>query len=139
MLVGRNFYQRCSLSVKATAASDADAVKARKFIASVGTSTVEAAAPAGTAAEAAAGSTQQPVISAAQQPETPPTPAPRQPVTEAKIDSAKTAEATVQPAVEQLPGDVTVTRLRRLKVLKEQQLITPDEYDAKRKGIIDAL
>jgi len=139
LLVGRNFYQRCSLSVKATAASDADAVKARKFIASVGTSTVEAAAPAGTAAEAAAGSTQQPVISAAQQPETPPTPAPRQPVTEAKIDSAKTAEATVQPAVEQLPGDATVTRLRRLKVLKEQQLITPDEYDAKRKGIIDAL
>jgi hypothetical protein len=139
-LMGRNFFQRCSLSVKATAASDADQAKARKFLASVGASTVEAAAPAGAAAEAAgAGSTQQPVISTAQQPETPPTPAPRQPVTEAKIDSAKPAEATVQPAVEQTSGDATVTRLRRLKALKEQQLITPDEYDAKRKGIIDTL
>jgi len=139
VLMGRNFYQRCSLSVRATAASDADVAKARKFIASVGTSTMVAAVPADAAAEAAAGSTQQPVISTAEKPETPPTPAPRQPVTEAKIDSAKAAEATVQPAVEQLPGDATVTRLRRLKALREQQLITPDEYDAKRKGIIDAL
>jgi hypothetical protein len=139
-LIGRNFFQRCSLSVKATAASDADQAKARRFLASVGTSTVEAAAPAGAAAEAAmAGSTQQPVISTAQQPETPPTPAPRQPVTAANVDSAKPAEATVQPAVDQLPGDATVTRLRRLKALREQQLITPDEYDAKRKGIIDSL
>ncbi|HEX9490976.1 MAG TPA: SHOCT domain-containing protein [Stellaceae bacterium] len=141
LLVGRNFFRRCSLSVKATAASDADQAKARKFIASVGASTAEAAAPAASAAEAAAaGSTQQPVISTAEKPETPPTPAPRQPVTEAKVDSAKPAEATVQPAVEQTTsGDATVTRLRRLKMLKEQQLITPDEYDAKRKGIIDAL
>jgi hypothetical protein len=139
-LVGRNFFQRCGLSVKATAASVGDLTNARKFVASVATSTVEAAAPAGSAAESAgAGSTQQPLISTAQKAETPPTPAPRQPVTEAKIDSAKPAEATVQPAVEQTTGDATVTRLRRLKALREQQLITPDEYDAKRKGIIDTL
>ena len=60
-------------------------------------------------------------------------------MTAANVDSAKPAEATVQPAVDQLPGDATVTRLRRLKALREQQLITPDEYDAKRKGIIDSL
>ena len=137
-LVGRNFFQRCGLSVKATAASDADLAKARKFIASVAAGMAEAAVPAGTDA-GTAGSTQQPVISTADKPETPPVAAPRQPVAEAKIESAKPAEAAVQPAVEQVPGDTTVTRLRRLKALKEQQLITPDEYDAKRKGIIDTL
>ena len=154
LLVGRNFFQRCSLSVKATAASDADLAKARKFIASVGASTEEAAAPAATADAATAGSTQQPVISTAPKPDNPPVAAPRQPVTEAAIDSAKPAQSAVQPAVDSAkpaqsavqpavdqtpPGDATTTRLRRLKALREQELITPDEYDAKRKGIIDSL
>ena len=146
-LVGRNFFQRCSLSVKATAASDADLVKARKFLASVATGTLEAAAPAA----GLSGSTQQPIISTAAKPETPPVAAPREPVAAAAVDSAKPAAATapsataatqpaaVQPAVDQTLGDATITRLRRLKTLKDQQLITPDEYDAKRKGIIDAL
>lgn len=135
-LLGRNFFQRCSLSVKATAGSDGDMAKARRFLASVGASTVEAAAPA---EAAGAGSTQQPVISTAAKVDTPPAAAPREPVAEAKIDAAKPAETAVQPAVEQMPADPAVTRLRRLKALKEQQLITPDEYDAKRKGIIDSL
>jgi hypothetical protein len=141
LLVGRNFFQRCSLSVKATAASDADLAKARKFIASVGASTEEAAAPAVTAAApAGAGSTEQPIISTAPKVENPPVAAPRQPVSEAAVDSAKPAEAKVQPAVDQTSaGDATTTRLRRLKMLREQELITPDEYDAKRKGIIDSL
>jgi hypothetical protein len=151
-LVGRNFFQRCSLSVKATATSDADLAKARKFLASVATGTLEAAAPAA----GLSGSTQQPIISTAAKPETPPVAAPREPVTEAAVDSAKPAAATtqsaaaaappatpaaaaIQPAAEQTSGDATLTRLRRLKALKEQQLITPDEYDAKRKGIIDSL
>ena len=138
LLVGRTFFQRCSLSVKATAASDADVAKARKFIASVGPVAVEAAAPP--AAAVGSGSTQQPVISTAQPPDTSPAPAPRQPVAEAKIETdGKAQEASVRPAVEQTSGDATVMRLRRLKALKEQQLITPDEYDAKRKGIIDTL
>jgi hypothetical protein len=94
------------------------------------------------------GSTQQPIVAMAAKPETPPVAAPREPVTEAAVDSAKPAAVTtpsaapaaaVQPAVDQTAGDATMTRLRRLKALREQQLITPDEYDAKRKGIIDAL
>ena len=151
-LVGRNFFQRCGLSVKATAASDADLAKARKFLASVATGTLEAAAPAA----AMSGSTQQPVISTAAKPETPPVAAPREPVTEVAVDSVKPAAAkaqpaaaaahastpaapAVQPAVDQTSGDATMMRLRRLKALMDQQLITPDEYDAKRKGIIDSL
>ncbi|HWG78756.1 MAG TPA: hypothetical protein VN681_03225, partial [Stellaceae bacterium] len=149
-LVGRNFFQRCSLSVKATAASDADLAQARKFLASVASGTLEAAAPAA----ALSGSTQQPIISAAAKPETPPAAAPREPVAEATVDSAKpvaptaqsaaataqpAAPAAIRPAVDQTAGDATITRLRRLKTLKDQQLITPDEYDAKRKGIIDSL
>ncbi|HWG80236.1 MAG TPA: SHOCT domain-containing protein [Stellaceae bacterium] len=141
-LVGRNFFQRCSLSVQATAASDAGLAKARKFLASVAAGTLEAAAPAA----ALSGSTQQPVISTAAKPETPPVAAPREPVSEAAVDSATPAAAkaqpaasAVQPAVDQTSGDTTMMRLRRLKALRDQQLITPDEYDAKRKGIIDAL
>ncbi|HEX6841902.1 MAG TPA: SHOCT domain-containing protein [Stellaceae bacterium] len=150
-LVGRNFFQRCSLSVKATAASEADLAKARKFLASVATGTLEAVAPAA----AQSGSTQQPIISTAAKPEAPPIAAPREPVTEAAVGSAKPATSaqpvaataqpaapaapSVQPAVDQTSGDATITRLRRLKALKDQQLITPDEYDAKRKGIIDSL
>ena len=37
------------------------------------------------------------------------------------------------------PADAIVVRLRRLKELLEQKLITPAEYEAKRKAIIDTL
>jgi hypothetical protein len=149
-LVGRNFFQRCSLSVKATGASDADLAKARKFLASVASGTREAEAPAA----GLSGSTQQPIISTAAKSETPPVAAPREPVTEAAVakpaaakaqpaaaaaQPAAPAAAAIQPAVDQTSGDTAMMRLRRLKALKDQQLITPDEYDAKRKGIIDSL
>ncbi|HEX7969088.1 MAG TPA: hypothetical protein VF502_12785 [Stellaceae bacterium] len=137
-LVGRNFYQRCGLSVRATASSYPDLAKARQFVESVSAAT---AAPAEKVQEAAAGSTVSPVISRAEpSAETPPPAVPRQPVAAAALTGpAKAAVPAVQTAGDVLPGDATAMRLRRLQGLFEQKLITPGEYDAKRKSIIDSL
>ena len=137
-LVGRNFYQRCGLSVRATASSYPDLAKARQFVESVSAAT---AAPVETVQEATAGSTASPVISRAEPPaETPPPAVPRQPVATAELTgAAKAPVPAVRAASDALSGDATATRLRRLQGLFEQKLLTPGEYDAKRKSIIDSL
>ncbi len=132
-LVGRNFYQRCGLSVRATAGSTADLARARRFVESVTPVTSPEKAQ-----EASAGSTV-PVIARAEPPaETPPA-VPRQPVAAADLASAKAPAGPVQAAADAPPAEATAMRLRRLQGLFDQKLITPGEYDAKRKAIIDSL
>jgi hypothetical protein len=151
-LVGRNFYRQCSFSVEATGASYGDLLKARKFVESVTARPVEAApspsaqvsdAVIGTAARASAmaGSTSAPAA------------APRIAVNKSELSSAAekvpgdrpvtpvaaTGPADASAATEPAGSDGTATRLRRLRTLLDQKLITPVEYDAKRKAILDNL
>jgi hypothetical protein len=53
--------------------------------------------------------------------------------------AAAPTPAETAAAIEPVSSDATATRLRRLKTLLDQKLITPGEYDAKRKLILDDL
>jgi hypothetical protein len=152
-LVGRTFYRQCSFTVETTGASYGDLLKGRKFVESV-EARAELATPTPLVSDAVighatAGSTAAPAA------------APRIPVGKADLstaaDSKKAADAApVQPAaattsaaapaptetaaaIEPATTDAAATRLRRLKTLLDQKLITPGEYDAKRKLILDDL
>jgi hypothetical protein len=139
-LVGRNFYQQCGLTVKATGTSYADLIKARKFLTSV------AKAPAAPEKSAQGAPTAiSPAVITGTKPaaEDAPAASPRVPVSEAAMaDPAKAAPlatATAQAASAAAPQDATAARLRRLNDLLEQKLISPGEYEAKRKSILDTL
>lgn len=153
-LVGRTFYRQCSFTVETTGASYGDLLKGRKFVESV-EARAELATPTPLVSDAVighatAGSTAAPAA------------APRIPVGKADLSTAtdkKAADAApVQPAaattsasaaapaptetaaaIEPASTDAAATRLRRLKTLLDQKLITPGEYDAKRKLILDDL
>jgi hypothetical protein len=150
-LVGRTFYRQCSFTVETTGTSYGELLKGRKFVESV-EARAEAMAPTPLVSDAVighatAGSTAAPAA------------APRVPVAKADLavaDKKPVDETPVKPAVattsaaapaaaetvaaaEPASSDATATRLRRLKTLLDQQLITPGEYDAKRKSILDNL
>jgi hypothetical protein len=161
-LIGRSFYRQCGFSALTTGVSYAELRKGRKFVESV------AAMPASAAPAATAAVYDATVTNAAgsgdRQPEPAPDAAPMAPVAKAE---AATPEAPPPAAgatlVADKPGeaaaaagggsgstvaaeaekpaapDETVQRLRRLKLLLEQKLITPDEYDAKRQAILKTL
>lgn len=52
---------------------------------------------------------------------------------------ATTATAPIPPAATQPPGDSRVNRLRELEQLRKEGLITPQEYEDKRKAIMSTL
>ncbi len=158
-LLGRSFYGKCGFSVLTTGVSYAELRKGRKFVASV------AAAPAPEASAAAPDAVSDATVTNAagpngQQADAAPQAVPATPVTAtdaapAAVPDAKLAEAakqgdeaasgggsgsTVPPqAAQPVAADEAVQRLRRLKLLLDQKLITPDEYDAKRQAILKTL
>ena len=150
-LVGRTFYRQCSFTVETTGTSYGELLKGRKFVESV-EARAEPMAPTPLVSDAVighatAGSTAAPAA------------APRVPVAKADLavaDKKPVDETPVKPAVattsaaapaaaetvaaaEPASSDATATRLRRLKTLLDQKLITPGEYEAKRKSILDNL
>lgn len=152
-LVGRTFFKQCSLTVETTGASYGDLLKGRKFVESVeARAEAPAAAPTPLVSDAVIGRAPAGATAA-------PVGAPRVPVAKADLAAASERkpleEAAMKPvaatasaapratataaAVEPASSDAAATRLRRLKTLLDQKLITPAEYDAKRKSILDDL
>lgn len=164
-LVGRTFYRQCSLSVAASGVSYADLQRAKKFLASVTTqrgegtgssetlvsnATITAAHPEEEASEASSGSTVPPTlptppVAIADLPHPTGAKAEEPPANKAGAPAAlsnSAASDTAAPAITAAPAapsDTVVDRLRRLKLLLDQKLITPAEYEAKRKAVIDTL
>jgi hypothetical protein len=95
--------------------------------AAAGSATTAAAATTAPAAAAAAPAPAEPKVSAAA------------PATPAVASAAATSTAPATAAAKPAGPDTTTARLRRLKALLEQKLITPAEYEAKRKAILDSL
>jgi hypothetical protein len=160
-LVGRTFYRQCSFTVETTGTSYGELLKGRKFVESVEART-ETGAPTALVSNAVIGhATAGPSVMPAAAPRVPVGKADLTPAVEKAVEKkpaeeppVKTAaEAPVKPAaapatapvaettaaVEPASSDAAAMRLKRLKTLLDEKLITPIEYDAKRKSILDNL
>lgn len=134
-LVGRAFYGACVLTVTATGSSYADFNRAKAFLASVSVERQDASSYAATVTTAATSSAATPpetsgpsaTPDSATPPAKPPTPPPAEPAASAPT----TANSDSPPS--------TAARLLQLKELLDRKLITPEEYEGRRRLILDAL
>ncbi len=167
-LIGRSFYGHCGFAALTTGISYADLRKGRKFVGSVASAPPPASAEASPAVYDAAVTNAASPSGRQSNPPPPAVPAtpvakidaapgdvPPEPPAAAPAAAAATLVATkpgedaavaggsgssMAPEAAQPPApDEVAQRLRRLKLLLDQKLITPDEYDAKRQAILKSL
>lgn len=67
-----------------------------------------------------------------------PVPAPEQPLAEIPVNEIPAAPVYTPPIPVEEPEDETTLKLRKLKTLYDKQLITQDEYEAKKADILDS-
>ncbi len=137
-LVGRAFYGACTLTVTATGSSYADLIRAKAFLASAtaerqdASSYAAAVTTAATASDAAPPETS--ALSATPDSTALPTkslaPPPSAPASAPTLDRATASSDSLPSAV---------ARLLQLKDLLDRKLITPEEYEGRRRLILDAL
>ncbi|MDO7744249.1 MAG: PH domain-containing protein [Pedobacter sp.] len=67
-----------------------------------------------------------------------PVPAPEAPIAEVPVTETPVAPVYTPPPPVEEPEDETTLKLRKLKTLYDKQLITQDEYEAKKADILDS-